>query len=61
MQQYKQPRATTFLVPVDDETIPMRSIPVIRPEYPLEVTLSDVRVLDENVLGEVSGCLSIAK
>lgn len=39
----------------------MRSIPVIRPEYPLEVTLSDVRVLDENVLGEVSGCLSIAK
>lgn len=52
---------TTFLIPTDDDAISMRSIPVIRPEYPFEVTLSDVRVPAENVLGEVGGGLAIAK
>ena len=52
---------TTFLVPADDPGISMRSMPVIRPEYPFEVTISDVRVPEENVLGDVGEGLSIAK
>jgi len=52
---------TTFLVPTDDAGISMRQIPVIRPEYPYEISLSDVRVPDENVLGDVGGGLGIAK
>lgn len=52
---------TTFLVPTDDVGISMRSIPVIRPEYPFEVTIKDVRVPEENVLGEVGNGLGIAK
>ena len=53
---------TAFLVPVETDgfTIP-RSIPVIRPEYPFEIQLDDVRVPDKNVLGEVGDGLSIAK
>lgn len=52
---------TTFLVPADDDSISMRSIPVIRPEYPFEVTLNDVRVPEENILGEIGQGLGIAK
>lgn len=52
---------TTFLVPTETEGIAMRSIPVIRPEYPFEITLNDVRVPAENVLGEVGQGLGIAK
>ena len=52
---------TSFLVPSDSDGVSMRSMPVIRPEYPFEVTLNDVRVPDENVLGEVGGGLGIAK
>ncbi|WP_227378941.1 acyl-CoA dehydrogenase family protein [Haladaptatus halobius] len=52
---------TTFLVPADSDGVSMRSIPVIRPEYPFEVTLKDVRVPDENVLGDIGQGLSIAK
>lgn len=52
---------TTFLVPTDDDGISMRSMPVIRPEYPFEVTLDDVRVPAANVLGEVGGGLGVAK
>jgi acyl-CoA dehydrogenase len=52
---------TAFLVPTDDDGISMRSIPVIRPEYPFEVTLKDVRVPAENVLGDVGGGLALAK
>lgn len=52
---------TTFLVPSDSDGVSMRSTPVIRPEYPFEVTFSDVWVPDENVLGEVGSGLSIAK
>ena len=53
---------TAFLIPAETDglTIP-RSIPVIRPEYPFEIQLDDVRVPDENVLGEVGGGLNIAK
>ena len=52
---------TTFLVPTDDDGVSRRSMPVIRPEYPFEVTLKDVRVPEENVLGEVGEGLGIAK
>jgi acyl-CoA dehydrogenase len=52
---------TTFLVPTDDDGISMRSIPVIRPEYPFEVTLKDVRVPGENALGDVGDGLALAK
>lgn len=52
---------TTFLVPSDSDGVSMRSIPVIRPEYPFEVTLDGVRVPDDHVLGEVGGGLGIAK
>lgn len=52
---------TTFLVPTDDDGISMRSTPVIRPEYPFEVTIKDVRVPEENILGEVGNGLGIAK
>jgi len=52
---------TTFLVPTENNNISIRSIPVVRPEYPFEVTLSDVRVPEENVLGEVGNGLGIAK
>lgn len=52
---------TSFLVPSDSDSVSMRSMPVIRPEYPFEVTLNDVRVPDENVLGEVGDGLGIAK
>lgn len=53
---------TTFLVPteLDGVDIP-RSIPVIRPEYPWEIHLDDVRVGEEHVLGEVGEGLGIAK
>lgn len=53
---------TTFLVPTDTPGLDIpRSIPVIRPEYPFEIHLDDVRVPTENVLGEVGGGLDIAK
>lgn len=52
---------TTFLVPADKDGISMRSIPVIRPEYPFEVVLDDVRIPDANILGKVGGGLEIAK
>lgn len=52
---------TTFLVPADTDGISMRSIPVIRPEYPFEVTLNDVHVPEENVLGEIGEGMGIAK
>jgi len=52
---------TTFLVPADDAGISTRQIPVIRPEYPYEITINDVRVPAENVLGDVGGGLGIAK
>lgn len=53
---------TTFLVPTDTEGLSIpRSIPVIRPEYPFEIQLDDVRVPAENVLGEVGEGLAIAK
>lgn len=52
---------TAFLIPSDNDGVSMRSIPVIRPEYPYEVTLRDVRVPNKNVLGEVGEGLAIAK
>lgn len=52
---------TAFLIPTDDEGVSMRSMPVIRPEFPFEVTVNDVRVAPENVLGEVGRGLDLAK
>lgn len=53
---------TTFLAPTDTPGLEIpRSIPVIRPEYPYEIHLDDVRLPEENVLGEVGGGLDIAK
>lgn len=53
---------TTFLVPTDLDGVSIpRSIPVIRPEYPWEIHLDDVRVPDANRLGDVGGGLEIAK
>ncbi|QFU84860.1 acyl-CoA dehydrogenase (plasmid) [Natronorubrum aibiense] len=52
---------TAFLVPTADDGVSMRSIPVIRPEYPFEVTLNDVRVPERNVLGDVGTGLALAK
>lgn len=53
---------TAFLTPVDTPGVSIpRSIPVIRPEYPFEIQLDDVRVPNENVLGAVGEGLNIAK
>lgn len=53
---------TAFLVPTDTAGVDIpRSIPVIRPEYPFEIHLDDVRLPPENVLGEVGAGLDIAK
>ncbi|MFB6142206.1 MAG: acyl-CoA dehydrogenase family protein [Halorientalis sp.] len=53
---------TAFLVPTDADGLSIpRSIPVIRPEYPYEIQLDDVRVPEANVLGEVGGGLDLAK
>lgn len=53
---------TTFLVPTDFDGVSIpRSMPVIRPEYPYEIRLDDVRVPEELVLGDVGEGLDIAK
>jgi len=52
---------TAFLVPADDDAVSMRSMPVIRPEYPFEVTIDGAVASDANVLGEVGGGLALAK
>ena len=58
----ENPGITTFLVPVDTEGVSMpRSMPVIRPEYPWEIHLDDVRIPDEYRLDEVGAGLDLAK
>jgi len=53
---------TTFLVPVDTPGVSLnRSIPVIRPEYPYEIHLDDVRIPDDQRLDEVGAGLDLAK
>lgn len=60
--EIENPGITTFLVPVDTDGVSMpRSIPVIRPEYPYEIRLDDVRVPDEYRLDEVGAGLDLAK
>lgn len=54
-------RITAFLVPADNDGVSMQSMPVIRPEYPFEVRLNEVRIPKENVLGEIGKGLDIAK
>lgn len=58
----ENPGITTFLVPIDTDGVTMpRSIPVIRPEYPYEIQLDNIRVPDEYRLDEVGAGLDLAK
>ena len=51
---------TAFLVPGETDGLPIRrSIPVIRPKYPYEIQVDDVRVSEENVLGTVGEGLDL--
>ncbi len=53
---------TAFLIPFDTPGVTRpRSIPVIRPEYPWEIQLDDVRISDDNRLSDVGGGLDLAK
>lgn len=53
---------TAFLVPTHLDGVDReRSMPVIRPEYPYEIRLDDVRIPEKNRLTEIGKGLALAK
>ena len=50
-----------FIVPADAPGLSMSKIPVIRSWYPCELTFEDVRVPEENLLGEVGKGFELAQ